>query len=116
MFIQTKFHNKDEEYGNLYQSALFFGLVHMMFNGYSELTLMIARLPVFFKQRGNLFYPGWAWSLATWILGVPYSLVEAVIWSCVVYYTVGFAPAPGRYFSLHPLLGFSFGCLKNIQD
>ncbi|KAH1153472.1 hypothetical protein AAZX31_18G062400 [Glycine max] len=104
MFIQTKFHNKDEEYGNLYQSALFFGLVHMMFNGYSELTLMIARLPVFFKQRGNLFYPGWAWSLATWILGVPYSLVEAVIWSCVVYYTVGFAPAPGRFFRYMLLL------------
>ncbi|WVY92651.1 hypothetical protein V8G54_031739 [Vigna mungo] len=104
MFIQTRFHEKDETYGNLYQSALFFGLVHMMFNGYSELSLMIARLPVFYKQRGNLFYPGWAWSLATWILGVPYSLVEAVVWTCVVYYSVGFAPAPGRFFRYMLLL------------
>ncbi|RDY00373.1 ABC transporter G family member 31, partial [Mucuna pruriens] len=104
MFIQTKFHAKDEAYGNLYQSALFFGLVHMMFNGYSELSLMIARLPVFYKQRGNLFYPGWAWSLATWILGVPYSIIEAVVWTCVVYYSVGFAPAPGRFFRYMLLL------------
>ncbi|KAK7387230.1 hypothetical protein VNO78_27860 [Psophocarpus tetragonolobus] len=104
MFIQMRFHEKDETYGNLYQSALFFALVHMMFNGYSELSLMIARLPVFYKQRGNLFYPGWAWSLATWILGVPYSIVEAVVWSCVVYYSVGLAPNPGRFFRYMLLL------------
>ncbi|KAL2332954.1 hypothetical protein Fmac_014167 [Flemingia macrophylla] len=104
MFLQTKFHDKDETYGNLYQSALFFGLVHMMFNGYSELALMISRLPVFYKQRGNLFYPGWAWSLSTWIVGVPYSVVEAVVWTCVVYYSVGFAPAPGRFFRYMILL------------
>jgi len=114
--MKTKFNDKDEEYGNLYQSVLFFGLVHMTFNGYFELSLMIARLPVVYKQRGNLFYPRWAWSLATWILGVPYSIVESVIWSCIVYYSVGFAPAPGRYFSLHPLLRFFFFCLKNIKD
>ncbi|XP_020221803.1 ABC transporter G family member 31 [Cajanus cajan] len=104
MFLQAKSHAKDEAYGNLYQSALFFGLVHMMFNGYSELSLMIARLPVFYKQRGNLFYPGWAWSLSTWILGVPYSLIEAVVWTCVVYYSVGFAPAPARFFRYMLLL------------
>ncbi|KAK7305391.1 hypothetical protein VNO77_43296 [Canavalia gladiata] len=104
MFVQIKFHEKDESSGTLYQSALFFALVHMVFNGYSEISLMIARLPVYYKQRGNLFYPGWAWSLSTWILGVPFSAVEAVIWSCVVYYSVGFAPAPGRFFRFMLLL------------
>ncbi|KHN04246.1 ABC transporter G family member 31 [Glycine soja] len=65
------------------------------FNLFDDLLLL---LPVVYKQRGNLFYPRWAWSLATWILGVPYSIVESVIWSCIVYYSVGFAPAPGRFF------------------
>ncbi|KAH7549895.1 hypothetical protein JRO89_XS13G0101800 [Xanthoceras sorbifolium] len=35
---------------------------------------------------------------------VPYSILEAVVWSCVVYYTVGFAPSPGRFFRFMFLL------------
>jgi len=69
----------------------------MMFNGFSELPITISRLPVFYKQRDNFFYPAWAWSISSWILRVPYSIIEAVVWSCVVYYTVGFAPGVGRY-------------------
>ncbi|XP_027337469.1 ABC transporter G family member 31-like [Abrus precatorius] len=104
MFLQTRFHAKNESTGTLYQSALFFALVHMMFNGYSELSLLISRLPVFYKQRGNLFYPAWTWSLSTWILGIPYSVIEAVIWTCVTYYSIGLAPAPGRFFRHMALL------------
>lgn len=69
----------------------------MMFNGFSELPIMIFRLPVFYKQRDNCFYPAWAWSVSSWILRVPYSVIEAVVWACIVYYTVGFAPGAGRY-------------------
>lgn len=68
-----------------------------MFNGFSELPLMIFRLPVFYKQRDNFFHPAWAWTASSWILRLPYSVVEAVVWSCVVYYTVGLAPDAGRY-------------------
>ncbi|KAH7554031.1 hypothetical protein JRO89_XS12G0099400 [Xanthoceras sorbifolium] len=39
-----------------------------------------------------------------WILRVPYSILETVVWSCVVYYTVGFAPGPGRFFRFMFLL------------
>lgn len=97
MFLRTKLHPVDVTNGDLYLSCLFFGLVHMMFNGFSELPLMIFRLPVFYKQRDNLFYPAWTWSLSSFILRVPYSVIEAVVWSCIVYYSVGFAPGAGRY-------------------
>ncbi|XP_021891749.1 ABC transporter G family member 31 [Carica papaya] len=97
-FVRTRLHPTDEANGSRYLSCLFFGLVHMMFNGFSELPITISRLPVFYKQRDNLFHPAWSWSLASWILRVPYSIIEAVVWSCVVYYTVGFAPAAGRFF------------------
>ncbi|KAJ8452690.1 hypothetical protein Cgig2_005026 [Carnegiea gigantea] len=103
-FIRTRLHPTNVTYGNLYLSCLFYGIVHMMFNGFSELSLMIFRLPVFYKQRDNCFYPAWAWSLSSWILRVPYSVLEAVVWSCVVYYTVGFAPAAGRFFRFLLLL------------
>ncbi|KAK2641153.1 hypothetical protein Ddye_022916 [Dipteronia dyeriana] len=98
MFLRTRLHPTDENNGQLYLSCLFFGLIHMMFNGFSELPIMISRLPVFYKQRDNYFHPAWAWSIASWILRVPYSIIEAVVWSCVVYYSVGFAPGPVRFF------------------
>ncbi|KAF2312567.1 hypothetical protein GH714_035098 [Hevea brasiliensis] len=97
IFLRTRLHPTNESYGSLYLSCLFFGLVHVMFNGFSELSLLIFRLPVFYKQRDNLFHPGWAWSLASFVLRIPYSAVEAFVWSLVVYYTVGFAPAFGRF-------------------
>ncbi|KAK7289806.1 hypothetical protein RIF29_03766 [Crotalaria pallida] len=104
MFIRIRNHKTDEANGFLYESALFYGLVHIMFNGLSELSLMIGRLPIFYKQRDNLFYPPWAWSVASWIMGIPYSILEAVIWALVTYYTIGFAPAPGRMFRFMLLL------------
>ncbi|XP_075636238.1 ABC transporter G family member 31 [Castanea sativa] len=104
MFLRTRIHPTNEQNGNLYLSCLFYGLVHMMFNGFSELPLMITRLPVFYKQRDNFFHPAWAWSISSWILRVPYSIVEAVVWSCVVYFTVGFAPSAGRFFRYMLLL------------
>ncbi|QCE00887.1 ABC transporter G family member 31 [Vigna unguiculata] len=104
IFLRTRLHPTDEVYGRLYLSALFFGMVHMMFNGFSELPLLISRLPVFYKQRDNLFYPAWAWSVTSWVLRVPYSVIEAVIWTAVVYYSVGFAPSAGRFFRYMLLL------------
>ncbi|KAJ0020425.1 hypothetical protein Pint_32556 [Pistacia integerrima] len=104
MFLRTRLHPIDEKNGNLYLSCLFFGLVHMMFNGFSELPIMISRLPVFYKQRDNFFHPAWAWSYASWILRVPYSIIEAIVWSCVVYYTVGLAPEAGSFFRFMFLL------------
>ncbi|KAL5750507.1 hypothetical protein ACOSP7_025110 [Xanthoceras sorbifolium] len=104
MFLRTRLHPTDEKSGQLYLSCLFFGLIHMMFNGFSELPIMISRLPVFYKQRDNYFHPAWAWSIASWILRVPYSIIEAVVWSGVVYYSVGFAPGLGRFFRFMFLL------------
>ena len=108
MFLRTRIHPTNEQNGNLYLSCLFYGLVHMMFNGFSELPLMITRLPVFYKQRDNFFHPAWAWSISSWILRVPYSIIEAVVWSCVVYFTVGFAPGAGRYLLFYFSRRFSF--------
>ena len=114
VFLRTRLHPTNEAYGNEYLSCLFFGLVHMMFNGFSELPLMISRLPVFYKQRDNSFHPAWSWSIASWILRVPYSILEAVVWTCVVYYSVGLAPSAGRLVIFLDILLFIlwFQCQK----
>ncbi|KAI4385958.1 hypothetical protein MLD38_003942 [Melastoma candidum] len=104
IFIRTRIHPTDEANGNLYLSCLFFGLVHMMFNGLSEMPITISRLPVLYKQRDNNFYPAMVWSISSWLLRIPYSFLEAIVWSCMVYYGVGFAPSPGRFFRFMLLL------------
>jgi len=106
LFFRTRLHPTNEIYGSLYLSTLFFALVHMMFNGFSEMSITVARLPVFYKQRDNLFYPGWAFSVPSFLLRLPYSVVESIIWSCIVYYIIGLTPEPGRFFRYMLLLFF----------
>ena len=59
--------------------------------------LQVQRLPGWFKQRDNYFYPAWAYVFPTTVLRIPYSLTVAVMWSGVTYYTVGLAPEASRY-------------------
>ncbi|KAM1056398.1 hypothetical protein ACFX13_030551 [Malus domestica] len=81
-----------------FMGALFFSLINVMFNGVAELSMTVFRLPVFFKQRDALFYPGWAFALPIWLTRIPISFMESLIWICLTYYTVGFAPEPSRFF------------------
>ncbi|KAG9131353.1 hypothetical protein Leryth_006178 [Lithospermum erythrorhizon] len=81
-----------------------------MFNGMSEMALTIFKLPVFFKQRNLLFYPSWAYALPTWILKIPISLVEAVVWIVLTYYEIGLDPNIIRY-TIKILLEFSLTML-----
>ncbi|KAL3646852.1 ABC transporter G member 39 [Castilleja foliolosa] len=84
--------------GRKFFGALFFSLITMMFNGMAELAMTVFRLPVFYKQRDFLFYPAWAFGLPIWIMRIPLSIMESAIWVVLTYYTIGFAPAAGRFF------------------
>ena len=106
LFLRTRLHPVDEQNGYLYMSTLFFALIHMMFNAFTEMTLTVWRLPVFYKQRDNLFYPAWAFCIPGWIMRIPYSAIEALIWSCIVYFVVGLAPEAARFFRYRGPLGW----------
>lgn len=54
------------------------------------------RLPIFFKQREDQFYPAWAFNLPTILTRLPYTLLEVFIWTSLTYYIVGLAPDAGR--------------------
>ncbi|GLU22293.1 hypothetical protein SLE2022_383810 [Rubroshorea leprosula] len=98
VFIRTKMHTRNEVDGALYIGALLFSLVINMFNGFSELSIMISRLPVFYKQRELLFHPVWTFTLPTFLLRVPISILESIVWMVITYYSIGFAPEPDRFF------------------
>ncbi|KAJ7966134.1 Pleiotropic drug resistance ABC transporter [Quillaja saponaria] len=104
LFLRTEMHRDTVTDGGIYMGALFFIIVMIMFNGFSELAMTIMKLPVFYKQRDFLFYPSWAYSLPTWILKIPITLVEVAIWVIMTYYVIGFDPNIGRFFKQYILL------------
>ncbi|KAF9589965.1 hypothetical protein IFM89_029581, partial [Coptis chinensis] len=52
-----------------------------MFNGFTEVSMTIAKLPVFYKQRDHLFYTSWAYALPSWRLRIPTSFAEGIVGS-----------------------------------
>ncbi|XP_059643270.1 pleiotropic drug resistance protein 1-like [Cornus florida] len=104
LFLRTEMHRNSESDGRKYTGALFFSLIINMFNGLPEISLTIAKLPVFYKQRDFLFYPPWAYALPRWILRIPITLLEVAIWVSLTYYVIGFDPSVGRFFRQYLLI------------
>ncbi|XP_004291541.1 PREDICTED: pleiotropic drug resistance protein 2-like [Fragaria vesca subsp. vesca] len=98
VFLRTEMKAGALEDSAKFWGALFFSLINVMFNGMAELAMTGFRLPVYFKQRDALFYPGWAFGLPIWLTRIPISLLESGIWIILTYYTIGFAPAVSRFF------------------
>ncbi|WJX84784.1 ABC transporter G member 39 [Trifolium repens] len=98
VFFRTKMSVGTVQDGQKFHGALFFTLINVMFNGMAELSMTVTRLPVFYKQRDFKFYPAWAFALPIWILRIPLSFLESLIWIVLTYFTIGFAPSASRFF------------------
>ncbi|KAF9615291.1 hypothetical protein IFM89_022618 [Coptis chinensis] len=98
VFIRTRMHSRNEGDAAVYIGALLFAMIINMFNGFAELSLTIVRLPVFYKHRDLLFFPTWTFTLPTFLLRVPISVLESLVWMVTTYYTIGFAPEASRFF------------------
>ncbi|GAU19344.1 hypothetical protein TSUD_336310 [Trifolium subterraneum] len=104
IFFRTEMHRDSVTHGGIYVGALFYGVVVIMFNGMAEISMVVSRLPVFYKQRGYLFYPPWAFALPSWILKIPMTFVEVFVWVFLTYYVIGFDPNIGRFFRQYLIL------------
>ncbi|XVE54347.1 hypothetical protein DITRI_Ditri03aG0073100 [Diplodiscus trichospermus] len=107
VFVQARKHHSTIEDGTVYLGALFFVLNTATFTGFFEFPLTIDKLPVFYKQQDLLFYPSWAFSLPTSILGIPISIVEVAIWIAITYYVIGFDPNVTRMLKQYLVLVMS---------
>lgn len=96
LYLRTTMHKDTPIDGHILIGALFASVLTVMFNGFSELSLTIMNLPVFYKQRDLLFFPAWTYALPTWILKVPITLTESSVWVFITYYVIGFDPNAGR--------------------
>nr|XP_043618369.1 pleiotropic drug resistance protein 1-like isoform X2 [Erigeron canadensis] len=104
VFFRTEMHKRNGEDGGLYNGAVFFGVVMLMFNGMSEISMTIAKLPVFYKQRNFLFFPSWSYAIPSWIIKIPISFLEAAVWTIITYYVIGFDPNISRFFKYYLIL------------
>ncbi|RWV89617.1 hypothetical protein GW17_00048230 [Ensete ventricosum] len=92
-------HTRNEDDGVIYIGALLFGLIVNVFNGFAELSIAISRLPVFYKHRDLLFYPAWVFTLPNFLLRIPMSILETIVWTAMTYYTIGYAPEASSVFA-----------------
>ncbi|BBN19277.1 ATP-binding cassette, subfamily G (WHITE), member 2, PDR [Marchantia polymorpha subsp. ruderalis] len=120
-FFRTEMSRDNLEDAQTYAGALFFGVVNILFNGFSELSMTIIRLPVFYKQRDLLFHPPWTFTLSKFLINIPTSVLESSIWVIITYYTVGFAPSAARFFrqlllmfSVHSMASALFRLIAGI--
>ncbi|KAL5059787.1 hypothetical protein RYX36_031391 [Vicia faba] len=104
IFLRTEMHRDSVAHGGIYVGALFYAVVVAMFNGIAEISMVVSRLPVFFKQRGYLFFPPWAYALPGWILKIPLTFVEVAVWVFLTYYIIGFDPNIERFFRQYLVL------------
>jgi hypothetical protein len=96
IFFRTEMHRDSLTHGGIYVGALFYGVVVIMFKVMAEISMVVPRLPVFYKQRGYLFFPPWSYALPSWILKIPLTFVEVAVWVLLTYYVIGFDPNIGR--------------------
>nr|XP_043640211.1 pleiotropic drug resistance protein 1-like isoform X1 [Erigeron canadensis] len=98
LFLRTEMHKKTVMDGTVYMGSLFYTLLTITFNGYSELAMSVSKLPVFYKQRDLLFFPAWIYAIPTWILKIPVTIAEVAAWVIMTYYVIGFDSDVGRFF------------------
>ncbi|EOY11745.1 Pleiotropic drug resistance 9 [Theobroma cacao] len=105
VFLRSRMHI-DVLHGNYYMGALFFALVILLVDGIPEMSMTVARLEVFYKQKELRFYPAWAYAIPASILKIPLSFLESLVWTCLTYYVIGYSPEAWRFFR-HFLLLFA---------
>ncbi|KAI5320501.1 PREDICTED: ABC transporter [Prunus dulcis] len=110
VFFRTTMRHNTIDDGGLYLGSLYFSTVIILFNGFMEVPMLVAKLPVLYKHRDLHFYPSWVYTIPSWVLSIPISLIESGFWVAITYYVIGYDPAFTRflgqfliYFLLHQM-------------
>ncbi|XP_031258876.1 ABC transporter G family member 32 isoform X1 [Pistacia vera] len=98
VFLRTTMHHRTIDDGGLFLGSLYFSMVIILFNGFTEVSMLVAKLPVLYKHRDLHFYPSWVYTLPSWVLSIPTSLIESGFWVAITYYVIGYDPDVTRFF------------------
>uniref|UniRef100_A0A2P2LLI8 Uncharacterized protein MANES_16G064000 n=2 Tax=Rhizophora mucronata TaxID=61149 RepID=A0A2P2LLI8_RHIMU len=106
VFFRTTLQHNTIYDGGLYVGAIYFSMVIILFNGFTEVSMLVAKLPVLYKHRDLHFYPSWVYTVPSWILSIPTSFIESGLWVAVTYYVIGYDPNVTRFFGQFLLFFF----------
>ncbi|KAI3775069.1 hypothetical protein L1987_49637 [Smallanthus sonchifolius] len=72
----------------------------------SAISMTIAKLPVFYKQRNFLFTPHGhiTYALPSWVIKIPVSFLEGAVWTFIAYYVMRFDPNITRFLKNYLML------------
>ncbi|KAL8148056.1 hypothetical protein AgCh_005408 [Apium graveolens] len=98
VFFRTTLRHNTLDDAGLYLGELYFSMVIILFNGFTEVPMLVSKLPVLYKHRDLHFYPAWIYTLPSWVLSIPISLIESGFWVMITYYVIGFDPNIVRFF------------------
>ncbi|KAK9861986.1 hypothetical protein WJX84_003567 [Apatococcus fuscideae] len=98
IFVKTRMHKDNVDQGRIYINAIYFFTFVFIVNGYTESSITVQFLPVFYKLRDDLFYPVYAYLLPILILRLPYSVAICVLFNAIVYFSIGLSLSAGRFF------------------
>ncbi|KAK9907686.1 hypothetical protein WJX75_008105 [Coccomyxa subellipsoidea] len=79
----------------------FLSMMFLSMGAMPEMGITFASKPVIFKQRDNKFFPPSAYALSLLLVRIPFQLVEAALFTAVVYFWVGFHAAPSTFFTFY---------------
>ncbi|KAL8527704.1 hypothetical protein ACS0TY_005521 [Phlomoides rotata] len=94
VFLRTDM-GVDIVHANNYLGALFYSLLILLFDGMPELSLTVAKLVVFYRQRDFHFYLARAYAIPATILKIPLSFLQALLWTSLTYFVIGYTPDVG---------------------
>jgi hypothetical protein len=103
VFLRTRM-KIDVVHANYYLGSIFYALTRFITVGFLDLSLTASRLGVFYKQRDFYFYPAWTYSIPAAILKIPFSFLDALLWTCLTYYVIGYSPELERCVLQDPLV------------
>lgn len=73
-------------------TTLFLGALYSL----DVLPLVSVERAVYYRERSAFFYNSWPFSLAQCTVELPYIAVQAVVYSCIVYWCCGFEADAGK--------------------
>lgn len=78
------------EDGQLFLGVSFFSMLYMMVGAFPDGAMLVEMLPTFYKQRDAKFFPAWTFAATMFFERIPWLIVDATVWSSMVYWMVGF--------------------------
>mmetsp|Transcript_38314 Transcript_38314/g.108329 ORF Transcript_38314/g.108329 Transcript_38314/m.108329 type:complete len:695 (+) Transcript_38314:351-2435(+) len=95
------FFNRPMDFGGATNivGAMAFGLNFIFIQSMATVSSTYMRMPVFFKQRDNLFFPGPAILLPQMLVALPAIIVESFAFCILLYFLMGLTPTAAAFVS-----------------